>query len=54
MVYLANFQNIEDKSVQIFILIGTEFIRLQEVNLQNLPDDVKMHTRFSKLAFDVV
>ena len=54
MIYLANFQNIEERSVQIFILIGTRLIHLQGVNLENLPDDVKLITEFSQLTFDIV
>ena len=54
MVYLANFQKIEDKIVQIFVFIETKLIHLQEVKIQNLPDNVQMYTEFSKLTFDVL
>ena len=58
MVYIANFENIENANVKIFIINETNFVYLQDINLQNLPENIqnpKKPTEVSKmLLFEVL
>ena len=52
MVYIANFEHVEDKNVKIFLVNGTNTVSLQDVKLHNLPENIEKWNNM--YSFDVL
>ena len=54
IVYLANFENVRQKIVSIYVLKGTNLAYLQDITFETLPNILKDVTEAGFLSFDII